>query len=198
MKLGILVLRVVVGGTIAAHGLQKLVGAWEGPGLDGTEKMMGALGMKPERANARAVALAETAGGIGLALGAATPASAAAVVGAMATAVRTVHLENGFFNTNRGYEFNAVLSAAAVAIVADGPGPVSIDAAFGHKKWGTVLALGSLVGGIAASSVVIANAQRLRAAERDADAASPADLMASATTADAEDGAVGAEGSASA
>src|SRR4051812_8150760 len=115
MALGKLILRGAVGSVFIAHGLQKLTGEFGGPGLEGTEKMMAGTRMYPVRRNALAVALGETAAGVGILLGAATPLAVVAAVATMSTAVRKVHLKNGFFNTDRGYEFNLTLAAAAAA-----------------------------------------------------------------------------------
>ena len=73
MKVGSLVLRLAVGGLFVGHGLQKLRGSFDGPGLDGTEQMMKSLELHPARRNAVAAAVTETAGGAALALGLATP-----------------------------------------------------------------------------------------------------------------------------
>jgi putative oxidoreductase len=155
MGFGKLLLRLVVGGVFVAHGLQKLNGWWGGPGLEGTEKMVAAQRMLPARRNALAVALAETLGGVGIALGAATPVATAAATAAMATAYTKVHKANGFFNSNRGYEFNLTLVAAATAVTIDGPGPLSVDAAAGKSRWGVFAGLAALGAGWLASSFAI-------------------------------------------
>lgn len=154
MSNGILILRLAVGTVFAAHGLQKLTGAFGGPGLKGVEGMMESLDQRPPALQARAVALTETLGGVALATGTATPFAAAGLVAAMTTAIRTVHRKNGFFNSKGGYEFNGVLIAAVTAIAADGPGAVSIDALSGHRKWGIGAAIGALAAGVAASFIV--------------------------------------------
>jgi putative oxidoreductase len=156
MGLGTLLLRLVVGGAFAAHGLQKLRGWFGGGGIAGTEKAMAASRMYPTRRNAYLVALAETGGGLALAAGAATPAAAAALTATMVTAVRKVHWRNGFFNSDRGWEFNATLTAAVAAITAEGPGPLSIDGALGRKRWGFGWALGALALGVAGSVGAVA------------------------------------------
>jgi putative oxidoreductase len=150
-----LALRVVVGGVFAAHGLQKLAGSWNGPGLAGVEKMMDSTDMRPAKANALLVAATETVGGAAIALGAATPVAATGLIATMCTAIRKVHGRNGFFNSKGGYEFNLTLIAALVAIVADGPGPVSVDAVFGKRRWGLWTALLALGGGAVASALAV-------------------------------------------
>jgi putative oxidoreductase len=168
MNVGKLLLRVVVGGVFVGHGLQKLTGAFGGPGLAGTEKMAENLDLHPPRRNALAVALTETAGGAAIAAGAATPLAAAGLIATMVTAVRKVHLKNGPWNSAGGYEYNAVL-IAAVASLAGGAGKVSIDALFGKSagkvsidalfgksKWGAKGTLFALGAGIAGSLAVVA------------------------------------------
>lgn len=160
MALGTLALRLAVGGLFSAHGLQKLRGSFGGPGIEGATGMMHSLGLHPARRNALAAAWSETAGGALLALGAATPAGAAAVTASMVTAIRTVHLRNGVWNGNGGYEFNAVLIAAAIAIAADGPGPISVDALLGRARWGAAAGLLALAAGVAGSFAVTELAKR--------------------------------------
>lgn len=160
MTFGTTLLRATVGGLFVGHGLQKLVGAFEGPGLDGVEGMMRSLDIRPARQNAIAVASAETFGGAALALGAATPAAGAALIATMVTAVRKVHLKNGVWNSKGGWEFNAVLTAAIVAIAAEGPGPISFDALLGRSRWGVAGGLVALAGGIAGSYAVTEYAKR--------------------------------------
>jgi putative oxidoreductase len=170
MGAGTTVLRVVVGGIFVGHGLQKLRGYWGGPGLEGTEKMMETLEMHPAPLQARAVALAETAGGAALALGFATPFAAAALIATMVTAVRKVHFKNGPWNSKGGYEFNAVLTTAVLAVVADGPGSLSADALAGKRRAGIGSALFALVAGVAGSFAAtgLASAMKPTAPAEDA------------------------------
>lgn len=161
MSIGTFALRLAVGGFVAAHGLQKLRGSFGGPGLEGTARIMESLDMHPAPLQARAVALTETIGGLALAAGAATPVAAAGIIGAMTTAVRKVHFKNGPWSSKGGYEFNAVLIAAAVAIASDGPGVISIDAIAGKRKWGVLGGLFALGAGVAASFAITELSKRL-------------------------------------
>ncbi len=170
MALGTLLLRLTVGGLFVGHGLQKLTGAFEGPGLDGVEGMMKSLEIHPPRQNAIAAASAETFGGAALALGVATPAAAAALIATMTTAVRKVHLPNGVWNAKGGWEYNAVLAAAAAAIASDGPGPISFDAIFKKSKWGFGGAVFAVVVGVAGSYAVTEYAKRVKPAAEPDDA----------------------------
>ncbi|TPW73762.1 DoxX family protein [Schumannella sp. 10F1B-5-1] len=168
MRIGSLILRLVVGGVFVGHGLQKLTGAFDGPGLDGVESMMEKTGMTPAARNARAVALTETAGGAAIALGVATPVAAGGLISTMLVAIDKVHWRNGFWNTKGGWEFNAVLIAALAAIVADGPGRVSADAAFGRRRWGPLGALAAAGIGVAGAVGAVQLAKRA-AAEAEGD-----------------------------
>jgi len=128
MSYGLLLLRVVVGGTMAAHGPQKLLGWFDGPGLGGVQKMLGSLGFRWPSSMALGLELTECAGLL-FALGFLTPFAALGVAVVMLNAVALVHFKNGFWNGKGGYEFNLVLLSVAVAVSATGPGRFSIDRA---------------------------------------------------------------------
>ncbi|MGN6473855.1 MAG: DoxX family protein [Mycobacteriales bacterium] len=155
MNTGRLLARVVIGGLFVGHGTQKLLGRFDGPGIEGTADMMDSIEMRPAKAHAYAAGVAETTGGALLALGAATPLAAASLIGVMLTAIRKVHLQNGPWNQDQGYEYNLVLIAALMAIVDGGPGPISIDKLRGKGKRGFPAMLGALGLGAAASTIAI-------------------------------------------
>jgi putative oxidoreductase len=67
-------------------------------------------------------------------MGAGTPLAAAAVVGTMGVAARSVHQPNGFFVTAEGYEYVLNLAAASVALAGLGPGRWSVDRALGLDR----------------------------------------------------------------
>ena len=181
MEIGRLVARTVIGGLFIGHGTQKLFGWFGGPGLAGTEQMMGALEMRPTRANAVAAGLSEAAGGALLVAGAATPLAASSLIGTMLTAIRKVHQPKGVWAAQGGWEYNAVLIAALVALVDAGPGDLSVDAALGRREWGAGWALGGLALGAAASATAI-TLGRHGATEQVA--ASPSDGTIAAATKD--------------
>jgi putative oxidoreductase len=180
MKIGRLAARTVIGVLFIGHGTQKLFGWFGGPGLQGTEQMMGALEMRPTRANALAAGVSETAGGALLVAGAATPLAASTLIGTMLTAIRKVHKPQGVWAAQGGWEYNAVLIAALVALIDAGPGELSVDAALGRDEWGPGWALGGLVLGAAASSAAIAMGKRAPAPSD----ASPEGAVADAATSD--------------
>jgi putative oxidoreductase len=158
MAYGVLLLRVVVGLTVAAHGAQKLFGAFGGGGPRGTAALFGGLGFRAPLAMALAAGLAELGGGMLLALGLLTPLAALAITVVMLNAIATAHRQKGFWNTRGGYEYNVVLWAAAVALAATGGARFSLDALIGWDSdlrgawWG----LGVLVGGAALSALTLA------------------------------------------
>jgi putative oxidoreductase len=131
LGLGLLVLRLVVGLTLAGHGAQKLFGWWGGPGINGWIQLVNRLRIRPAAPFAWLAALSELGGGLLFALGLLSPLGSLAIVGTMLVAIATVHWPNGFWNTNRGYEFNLTLIASAAAIALTGPGAYSLDQALG-------------------------------------------------------------------
>ena len=155
MQIGRLAARVVIGGLFVGHGTQKLFGWFGGPGIEGTSQMMKALEMRPSRPNAVAAGLTETAGGALLVAGAATPLASASLIGTMITAIRKVHQPKGPWATEGGWEYNAVLIAALMALIDAGPGDMSVDAALGRQEWGPEWAVGGLLLGAAASAAAI-------------------------------------------
>ena len=155
MEIGFLLIRVVLGTIMAAHGVQKLFGWFGGFGLAGTGGWLESMGLRPGRVHATVVGLAESVGGTLLMLGLLTPLGAAAVAGVMFVAIATVHLNNGFFNSSGGYEFNLLIAATAIGLAITGPGDASIDHlagwTFAGPEWG-LAALG--LSAVAAWSVL--------------------------------------------
>lgn len=150
--LGLLALRLAVGGTLAAHGTQKLFGWFGGPGLQGTTSMFDSIGFRPGRVNAVLAGAGEAGGGSLLALGLATPAAGAAVAGTMAVAA-TMHQDKGFFAQDGGLEYPALLAMTAGALALSGPGQLSLDALLGHRvnrHWMRAVGLASVPFAVAA------------------------------------------------
>jgi putative oxidoreductase len=152
MKIGRLLLRLVVGGLFIGHGTQKLFGWFGGHGLNGTSQFFEGLGMRPGRRNAIAAGAAEAGGGTGIALGLGTPFAASAVTATMLTAINRVHLKNGPWLTDGGYEYNIVLIAAVLALTEVGPGGLSLDAALGTERSGPGWTLAALLLGVAGAA----------------------------------------------
>jgi putative oxidoreductase len=131
MDLALLVLRVVIGLALAAHGSQKLFGWFGGGGLQGTHGFIDMLGFRPTRFWAPAVAVGEFGGGLVMALGLLNPIGPLAIVAAMLTASLTAHRGKGFWNSKGGYELPLTNIAVAVAVAVAGPGRWSLDSLFG-------------------------------------------------------------------
>jgi putative oxidoreductase len=127
MDIGLMLLRLVVGLTLAAHGAQKLFGWFGGPGLAGTGGFFEKLGFVPGKRSALFAGLAESGGGMALALGLVTPLASAVVLAVMLVATVSVHLKNGFFASKGGYEYSFVLGFAALSLAFTGPGLLSLD-----------------------------------------------------------------------
>ena len=131
LNTGLLILRLVAGLTIAAHGAQKLFGWFGGSGISGTLQMQGRLGLKPAPLWAGMVILGEFGGGLSVAFGFLTPLGAAGMFAVMFMAIAKSHWKNGFWNNKRGLEFPLQLLTIGVAIGIIGPGNYSLDALFG-------------------------------------------------------------------
>lgn len=128
---GLLLLRLVLGLTLAAHGYNKCLG---GGRIPGTARWFESIGMKPGAFHAVVAASTEMAAGLGLAAGLLTPIPAAGFVSLMLVAAWTVHRSNGFFIVKEGWEYNLVLAVSAVAVATVGPGRLSVDwLIFGHN-----------------------------------------------------------------
>ena len=121
---GLLILRVCLGLTMAAHGYNKFFG---GGRIPGTAGWFDSIGMKPGMLHARIAASTEILAGLGLAVGLLTPVPAAGFVALMLVAAWTVHRNNGFFIVKEGWEYNLVLAVAAVAVATIGAGRFSLD-----------------------------------------------------------------------
>jgi putative oxidoreductase len=152
---GVLILRLVLGVTMAAHGYNKFFGPG---GLAGTAGWFDSIGMGPGMFHARTAAATEITAGLGLAVGLLTPLSAAGFVALMLVAAWTVHRSNGFFIVKEGWEYNLVLAASAVGVATLGPGMLSLDYALFHTTefcglldgwWGLLISIVlGLAGGI--------------------------------------------------
>ncbi|HTJ61522.1 MAG TPA: DoxX family protein [Candidatus Saccharimonadales bacterium] len=128
---GLLIVRLVVGLTFAAHGAQKVLGWWSGPGFAGWTGAMSRMGLRPPRMWAALSSGVELGGGLLFAAGSLTPIAAALLVGQCVYIVLRVHLPKGFWNKNGGIEFPLQLLAGSLLIAVSGPGAIAIDPAAG-------------------------------------------------------------------
>jgi putative oxidoreductase len=123
---GLLILRVIVGIVMFAHGYNHV---FRGGKIEGTGRWFESLGMKPGKLHAWLASLTELAVGPMLIFGFLTPLAAAGVVGVMFVALITNHLKNGFFifRPGEGYEYVLTLACVGLSIGAIGAGEWSID-----------------------------------------------------------------------
>lgn len=187
MKLGLVVLRMIVGTLFMGHGLQKLAGWFGGHGLEGTGAFFESLGLRPGKAQAAASGTAETVGGALIAGGFLTPVGASLISGSMLTAIRKVHLKRGVWVSAGGFEYNLVMLASAFAIADIGPGEWSLDAVLCTCRNGPGWAVGQLAAGALGSACAVALGERLGGEEA-------ARASTRAAQADAAEGAPEADG----
>ena len=122
-----LALRLPLGVIFVAHGAQKLFGAFGGYGLEGTGQFMESIGLAPGVLMAGAAGSAEFFGGLLLIAGLLVRPSALVLAVTMIVAILSVHVSNGLFMANDGYEFGLALLAGTVSLLISGAGRVSVD-----------------------------------------------------------------------
>jgi putative oxidoreductase len=128
MDTALLIVRLVVGVYLAAHGAQKLFGWFGGPGFSATQGLVGGmLGYRPAWLWTFAVSVGEFAGGLLLMVGLLTPIGAIAVGATMLSATLVPHWSKGPFGNKGGYELPLTNLAVAVAVGLIGPGADSLD-----------------------------------------------------------------------
>jgi len=126
VDMALLIVRVIVGIIFVAHGAQKLLGAFGGPGLAAVVEMMGPLGYP--------VTIGEFFGGLGLIVGFLSRFSAASLIVVMLGAIGLVHGQHGFFLghgpsdtlATAGFEYNLALIGLLAPIMIAGPGSLAI------------------------------------------------------------------------
>ncbi|MGB1476772.1 MAG: DoxX family protein [Marinobacter salsuginis] len=130
---GALALRIPVGIIFAAHGAQKLFGWFGGYGLEGTGQWMDSIGLSPGYLMALLAGGTEFFGGLALIIGLLVRPASAVLAFAMLVAIFSVHIGNGLFMSNNGYEFGLALLAVSVSLVFSGAGRASIDRAIAAR-----------------------------------------------------------------
>ena len=128
-----LALRVPVGITFIAHGAQKLFGAFGGGGLEGTAQWMATIGLEPGYLMALMAGGAEFLGGLFILIGLLTRPAALVLAITMLVAILSVHIGNGLFMANNGYEFGLALLAVSVSLVFSGAGKLGVDGFIAKK-----------------------------------------------------------------
>lgn len=127
-------LRIPVGIIFAAHGAQKLFGWFGGYGLDGTGQWMASIGLEPGYLMALLAGGAEFFGGLALIVGLLVRPAAAVLAFTMVVAILAVHIGNGLFMSNNGYEYGLALLAASGSLVIGGAGRASVDRVLAARR----------------------------------------------------------------
>ncbi len=122
-----LALRIPAGITFAAHGAQKLFGWFGGYGLEGTGQWLESIGLAPGYLMALMAGSAEFFGGLALIVGLLVRPASAVLAFTMLVAIFSVHIGNGLFMSNNGYEFGLALLAISVSLAFSGAGRASLD-----------------------------------------------------------------------
>lgn len=117
-----------------AHGTQKVLGSFGGPGLEKFVSGSTPFGfMKPTWLWLGAAALSELIGGLLILLGLLTRLGAFFIACVMLTAVVGVHWP-AFFASQSGYEYPLALLAMALALLISGGGMASVDLALSSRR----------------------------------------------------------------
>jgi len=120
-------LRLTAGIAFSAHGAQKLFGWFNDYGLEGTAGWMASIGLEPGLLLATLAGSAEFFGGLLLIIGLLVRPASLVLAVTMLVAIVTVHLANGFFLSNNGYEYALMLFAISVGLMIRGAGSLSAD-----------------------------------------------------------------------
>jgi len=144
---------------MAAHGAQKALGWFEGPGPENAGQIMHDLGFRPGETYAAMASWNEIVSGVLIAAGLGGPIGPSMLISNMIVAQASVHFPNGFFAQKGGIELGVLYSAAALAFAATDFGGVSMDAVFGLREkmrdpYFTALVL---AGGVAAAVLILNN-----------------------------------------
>ena len=124
---GLTVLRIFVGIIFAAHGSQKLFGWFGGGGLAGTAQWMESIGLAPGTLMAVLAGGTEFLGGLALIVGLLARPAALGLSFTLLVAIFSVHIHNGLFMANNGYEFALALLGGTIAVLIEGAGKLSLD-----------------------------------------------------------------------
>ncbi|MFK7605809.1 MULTISPECIES: DoxX family protein [unclassified Pseudomonas] len=126
---GLTLLRIFVGIIFAAHGSQKLFGWLGGGGLAGTAQWMESIGLAPGTLMALLSGGTEFFGGLALIVGLLARPAALGLSFTLLVAIFSVHIHNGLFMANNGYEFALALLGGTLAVLIEGAGKLSFDRA---------------------------------------------------------------------
>lgn len=163
---GLLIIRVVVGGVMIFHGTQKLLGWWDGEGLDGTAAFFDRQGFRPPKVMAVIAGCIETIGGALFGVGLIVSIAAVLLISTLVNVV-ILHARNGLDRKKNGFEYELVLLATVAGIALTGPGAYALDTLFKvdvteflthlvgvdtSSAWGAIMILAGAAGGIVVAS----------------------------------------------
>ena len=126
---GLSVVRIFVGIIFAAHGAQKLFGLFGGYGIAGTAQYMESIGLAPGQLMAILAGGTEFFAGLALIIGLLVRPAALGLTVLSLVAIFSVHISNGLFMANNGYEFALALLGGSIAVLVEGAGKLSVDRA---------------------------------------------------------------------
>ncbi|HWF88577.1 MAG TPA: DoxX family protein [Pyrinomonadaceae bacterium] len=130
-------IRLALAAVFIAHGSQKVLGTFNGPGFKTYISGNTPFGfMRPAWLWLTAAAFSEFVGGVLVGVGFLTRVGAFCIACVMVTAIAGVHWPGGFFAANRGYEYPMSLLAIAIALLIAGGGQASIDRALSGGRGG--------------------------------------------------------------
>jgi putative oxidoreductase len=159
LDLGLLVLRIVVGGVVGVHGLQKIFGSFGGPGIEGFAKFLDGQGFRYTTELAYLTGWTEIVGGGFLILGLLTPLAAAGVLAVLANAIY-VKYGHGFFVQGGGIEYELTLAGAAFALMFTGPGRFAMDIGRCYSRRSGISGFVALLLAAAATALVFVFARK--------------------------------------
>ncbi len=166
MDIGLLILRLVVGGLFIGHGSQKLFGWFGGYGLKGTGGFFESIGYRPGPFMALIAGTTEVVGGVLFASGFLTPLGAAMIVGVMLNAIVTAKFSQGLWN---GYELDLLYAVAATTLAFTGAGAYSLDAVVDWDLVGTEWGVAALALGVVTGVLTLATRRPLQPAIPEAE-----------------------------
>lgn len=162
VDIGLLMLRLYVGGMMIGHGSQKAFGAFGGLGPDGTATLFHDWGFRPGRRNVLLAATVELIAAPLLILGLATPLACAMIVGVLLVAV-SVRVEFGIWEVRGGFELPLLYALVTAALAFTGPGRLSVDQLLGlNTAYVPVAGFVAVAVAVIAAYLVIASARRAR------------------------------------
>jgi putative oxidoreductase len=167
---GLLLIRLVIGGTLIMHGWNHWLG---GGKIPGTARWFEGLGLRPGIVHAWASVVTELGAGALLVLGLLTPLACAGAIGPMVVAGVAAHRRNGFFVFRDGFEYVLMIAVVATALAAMGPGTASLDHAAGIRFAGTAGVLTALIAGVGGAALLLATSWRPGQEKKSAPTAAP-------------------------